>query len=372
MRHNQTSTWALAICVSALAACGTHTKASTTEPAPPPNGPAPLTDKPELPKAPTNPTKNPTEQSIWAAFEDSFLLRKYDATGSLVTTCDLSKAAPDLTSGGITALTLAKENTLLALIDPGDSAEQIVAVSTVDCKVSNWFSPSPQFSKLHSNKIVVFPATSSEYLRVFVARDNGVDRFTWTTDGVASRATGPNDSPFVPLIPSGAGNCAADSVTGIGQLGEGEGSALIVLTHGPRASRLNIVGSLMGGSSGSPLCLSSFNYAAEGQPTNANDVPVQAVQTNDKRVFVLYSNPASGAKLVRYDFNGTTLSSPFLLSQDQDDLGFAPEAFAMANSSNFLVATGSFLSTIEISSGRLLRRMHDAPWTTRISALARE
>jgi hypothetical protein len=361
-----------AVCAVLLAACGSHGKPQPTESPAPTTKPPPLTDNiPQLPQTPGDQKAKPTTKGVWAAFENSLTIRKYESSGAAVAECDVAKFLPEITTGSITALAIVKENSLLALVDPGDAGELLVTIDTTNCAVTPWYGANPRFSKIRSNRIIAFPS-SSEFKRIFVAREDGVDRFTYTADGIATRATGPGDAPFVPLVPVGTGNCAAETISGIGQLGEGDTSSLLVLTHGATASRLNVIGSLMGGSSGSPQCLSSFNFAAEGQPTSATDIPVHAVQTGDKRVYVLFANTTNGAKIVRYDFNGTTLSSPFLLSQDQDDVGFTPQAFIAASSGMFLVATGNFLSTVDITSGRLIRRWHDAPWTNRVTALVRE
>lgn len=359
------------LCALLLTACGSKNRPHSTElPAPPPQ--KPLTDNlPPLPTVDGDQKPKPATKGVWAAFNNSLTIKKYEASGAAVADCDISKSLPENTAGSITALTVIAENSLLALVDPGESGELLVKIDTANCTATPWYGVNPQFSNIRSNRIIAFPS-SNEFKRIFVAREDGVDRFTYTADGIATRATGPGDTPFVPLVPPGPGNCAAETISGIGQLGEGDTSALLVLTHGASASRLNVVGSLMGGSSGSPQCLSSFNFAAEGQPTNATDIPVHTIQTGDKRVYVLFANATNGAKIVRYDFNGSALSSPFLLSQDQDDVGFTPQAFIAASAGMFLVATGNFLSTLDMTSGRLVRRWHDAPWTNRITALVRE
>jgi hypothetical protein len=155
-------------------------------------------------------------------------------------------------------------------------------------------------------------------------------------------------------------------------LGDGENRALLMLSSGEGGTTLNVVTNLMGGAAGRPQCISSIDYAASGQTTNKNDIPIHAVQMPDKRIYVLYRNTTEGAKVVRYDFNGSSLQSPVTVSQDTDDLGYRPRAMVAMSGNSLLLAAGDFITHIDTVSGKLIRRWQEAPLTSFTSALAVE
>lgn len=381
------------ICGAASVVCGLLLVAAgcghrgSTETSAPPNSKDPKgkqDNRLEMPDGGTEGEKNGTTgglKNVWAAFENNLLLRRYDATGKLTGACDLSRApmladiSASAASAGISALGFADKTTLLALVDPGTAGERIVAVDvkgeTPSCAVTPWFEQHTGFSGITSNRIIAFkPNAATEYLRIFVPRENGIDRFTWSNTGVATRTIGPGDTPFVPTTVGGA--CTVGSITGIGMLGDGENRALLMLSSGEGGTTLNVVTNLMGGAAGRPQCISSIDYAASGQTTNKNDIPIHAVQMPDKRIYVLYRNTTEGAKVVRYDFNGSSLQSPVTVSQDTDDLGYRPRAMVAMSGNSLLLAAGDFITHIDTVSGKLIRRWQEAPLTSFTSALAVE
>ena len=128
----------------------------------------------------------------------------------------------------------------------------------------------------------------------------------------------------------------------------------------------------MGGASGNPQCLSSYDFAAPNLPTSSGDTPIQALQGADKRIYVLYQNGQTGGKLIRYEFNGQSLMSPSIVSQDPDDVGYEPRAMVNLQPGMLLIATGRFLTTLDAATGRLIRPWQDESWTPKISAIAVE
>lgn len=362
-----------AIVPAVCCGCGSKRETVTTEPG---TGEHIKDDENQRPTIPT-PVATPRSgvgssfDSFLVAYDDRFVIDIFDLQGKRTGSLDLGKS-PLLEglSGGITAL--AEHNgRFLAFVDPGNGGERILSVGR-DGSVEPWHTYSAGTDDLSCRALVtVTPQVGTT--RIFAARESGIDRFE--PQGKEGRLIpNPNGGPFIPAQLGGSVECPGTTIGTMAKMTTMTDQGILALgrpreqTDGPAGTVLNAIRSLLGGSAGNPLCASSFDYGTRGKFTDATFEPVDAVQSENDVLHVLYES-ARGARLVRYLLtdDAFTLAEDGLVSEDVGDLGTAPTAMTLESSRTMLVANGTALVRLDLSSGRKIGSWDiDAAHITRI------
>jgi hypothetical protein len=280
------------------------------------------------------PTLTPTGGSVfgsgfWIASSTQMFISRYDSNGNLVQpVIDLKGKAG--TDGGITAIHSLDQNTLLAMVDPSvaGKSETIYSVDLRNISntakgngVSTWLTdPSNSLylktirsfvTGIISNTVIV-PTNDNVFNVLYSSRDDNRELFSTPT-----------------ITPSGVAGCEYSEISNTSVITNSGQKSLLILSSGSIRT-LNVLKNVNGAWS----CSSAYTYGGDSETTTAH-VPVNSVQTTDGKVFVLYAH-ATASKIVRYTFDGTSLSAPATVFADQSLLGTAPLGLAVRSNDKVL------------------------------------
>lgn len=321
--------------------------------------------------ATSTPLATPTE--LWESSPVAFWLAgntaggpiavRFDSAGRKSFEIDLLKSGIDF--GPITALHFLDYSTLLFFVNPGTDKE---TVGTLDVKtglVKNkaWgaestikaaFRNAPAKSLLTGFKSGVLHAlTETAITEIRYNSDGGLN-----ADKLFDSATSPD--------------CPSDVLTGSALVRGAGGTQVIVMSTGSQ-TRLNILNLV----AGVVNCKSSFDYSSG--LTTPNHRPVSLVQTLDEKIFVLYQHDvATGAdpKIVRYDYDGVTLSNGVEVFRGQSNLGKKPFGMIARTNKRLLVGRPDVYALIEIelkgNSGEQTAYFERTSYAKELSALVAE
>jgi hypothetical protein len=266
---------------------------------------------------------------FWIASSSQMFISRYDSNGNLVQpVIDLKGKAG--TDGGITAIHSLDQNTLLALVDPGvvGKSETIYAVDlrnlTNSAKgngVSTWLNDPTNSLYLKTirsfvtgiiSNTVIVPTNDNFYNVLYSSRDDTRELFS---------------APSV--TPINVAGCTYSEASNTSVIANSGAKSLLVMSSGSSLT-LNVLKN----QNGSWQCSSSYTYGGDSETTSAH-TPVNAAQTPDGKVYVLYAH-ATASKIVRYSFDGTTLSAPATVFADQSLLGTNPQGLAVRSSDKVL------------------------------------
>jgi hypothetical protein len=307
--------------------CGELSKKTTAAPTPTPTPTAAPTEIPET-----------TPVSFWVASNPKDgggpIAVRFDGTGRLSMTVDLVESGLDY--GPITAFQFLDASTLMFFIDPGTGKETIGTLDIKSAIVKNkaWGSESSikaAFSGARANSLVT--GFQSNVLHAQIS--TGVKSIRYNTDG------GLSAEDFFVSTSAAAAACPVGTVNSSALIRKDGVSSLAVLTSGTatRINVLNVVG-------GAVNCKSSLDYS-QGPDTTAQHKAVNIVQTPDDKVFVLYQHETS-PYVVRYDFDGTTLSSPQTVYRGLSNLGKTPLGMIARTSRRLLIGRPDTGALVEI------------------------
>ena len=335
LRTSITSFLILVVAICACSKSASSPAAIVENPTPIPTAAATIAPLPPIPT--TSPISN-VPKGFWVGNLSLRLLARFDIFGNKVAEADLQSIAQ---SGGVTALAYLDATTLVALLDPGTVAGGEVLV-TIDAntgaiKNKSWWQDSTSFAAIESNGIVSNAINNN----VLFSGNKTIERLIYNAGGAARvGGTAGGSSSYIPQITAGV--CASDKIGNIGLLVINNSLSLAQLTHGT-TQRINILGNL----EGSPSCISSYNYAAVGQPTTADHIPMSAVQMPDGKLYVLYQHPTA-PKIISYDTDGRTLSNPIVAYEDASVLGATPRGLTKFGETTMLVGNPTTGKVFEI------------------------
>ena len=289
------------------------------------------------------PTPIPTERSesspvgFWLAGNTSGgpIAVRFDSAGRKSFEVDLLKSGIDF--GPITSLHFMDSSTLLFFVNPGTDKETIGTLDVKTGLVKNkaWGA--------ESSIKAVFKNTPS--ISFFTGFQSGVLHAVTETSIISIRYNsdgGMNAEKFYDGTTSA--ECPSDKLTGAVLVRGGGGSQVLVMSTGTQP-RINILGL----TAGVINCKSSFDYSS-GLTTSGHR-PVSLVQALDGKVFVLYQHDvASGSdpKIVRYDYDGETLSNGVEIFKGQSNLGKKPFGMIARTNKRLLVGRPDVYALIEI------------------------
>lgn len=348
--------------ISALFACGDKKSDPAPGPQPTVPTPSPSPTPPVVPLPIPSPAPNGNApRAFWVATAAHRLLSLYDATGAQRLIVDLQSYS---SAGGVTALQYLDPSTLLAVVDPGGTTggEFILTVDPGNgtVKQSNWFRDTTNFNNVSTNGLLTGAVSGS----VLVHTNTAIERLIFNAVG-AGRLTGVSggNSSYIPAFTTGT--CATDKVTNIALLQSNATKVVLMMSAGS-AQRLNVVGDL----EANPTCHSSHDYAGTGLPTTSADTPAAALQMGDGKVYVLFQH-TTNPKIVRYDFDGKTLSAPSIIYQDSAILGSTPRGFAKRTDASFLVGNPIAGKIFEVTTAGSFTGFYlQSSFTIDISAIA--
>ena len=319
-----TSLLGLVVAICACSKSASSPAAIVENPTPTPTAAVTIAPLPPIPT--TAPVIN-VPKGFWVGNLSLRLLARFDVFGNRVAEADLQSIAQ---TGGVTALAFLDPTTIVAILDAGTVAGGEVLV-TIDAntgaiKNKSWWQDSTAFAAVESNGIVSNAINNN----VLFSGNKTIERLIYNGGGAARvGGTAGGSSSYIPQITAGV--CASDKIGNIALLTINNALSLAQLTHNT-AHRINILGNL----EGSPSCISSYDYAAAGQPTTVDHIPISAVQMPDGKLYVLYQH-AVAPKIVSYETDGRTLTNPIVVYEDASVLGATPRGLTKFGETTMLV-----------------------------------
>jgi hypothetical protein len=280
---------------------------------------------------------------FWVASSTQMFISRYDTNGNLVQpVIDLKGKAG--TDGGITALHSLDQNTLLALVDPNiiGKSETIYSVDLRNLSnaakgggINTWLNdPS---NSLYTKNIRSF-ITGIRSQTVMVPTQDKIFNVLYNTKEDSREL-----EPIPTLTQGGVAGCNYDELINSSVVSSGGKKSLLVLSSG---SLKNV--SVLNYDAGSWKCASSYSYSNDSE-TNTTHSAMNAVQTADGKVYILYSSSAAASKIVRYTFDGTSLSAPETIFADQSLLGSIPIGLAVRSNDKLLFGNRSRNRIFEVN-----------------------
>jgi hypothetical protein len=344
------------VCVLNLVAAGSCGRHNDDEPAP--EAPPPANDKKSddqvlqikptpvvviPPKA--TPTPVPTPKAFWVASSTKAVLSYHGNDGQFKNKIDLSAG---LNSGGITSLQLLDANTLVAFVDRGNSGEKLITINIKEAKIQNadWFQSAFQFLNNTESFSLMSGLATGQFL---VQKSTGIENLDYT-DGTnfATRHNGTASESWIPQGLPGDSTCSTGVIKASQLLYFKDQPLLLNLTSpNPDApegqTRLDVIGNLKT----TPRCFSSFNFASDA--SLASDIPVGAVQMPDGFVYVLFQSLSNEHKIVKYSFDGVSLSAGTVIAKGSSPFPGTPLGITQFAHDSLAVGLPSLSKIVHIS-----------------------
>jgi len=259
---------------------------------------------------------------------------RFDSAGRQSLQVDLVSSGVDY--GPITALHFLDASTLLYFVNPGSGKE---IFGTLDIKtglVKNraWGSQSTIRDKFKDAPVgSMLSGFQNGVLHAQV--ETGIRTIRFNQEG------GLSGQDFT--LPQG---CLSGKLSGMYLVQAGGQSQIIALAFGTQAQLL-----VLSSSAGDVTC-KAFDYGA-GE-TTSDHKPVNLVQMPDGKIFVLYQHSTGDEanrtpKIVRYDFDGSTLTNAKTIFSSKDVLGFIPFGMIARTNKKLLVANPTENALLEIA-----------------------
>lgn len=335
--------------------CGSDESSDTVaDPGPSPS-PTPRTTGSATP-VPTGTPDTPST-GFWVGSSSLRVVSRYDSAGKIRTPIIDLKGALGA-DGGITALKFVDSTNLLAFFDPGVSTKK-EAILLIDAKKGTlknraWFTDDTELADVKATNLITG----------FIPNTLLIPNGTKILRVLYDRALNASGSASTLLEGSTLSGCPHTTLEYVNLVTVNGTKYLLVLSSGAN-TRVNVIGF----SAGNPTCQASLNYAATGQPTDATDVPVNAVLMADGRIYVLYQH-ATKSKIVRYTFDGKAFGTGSVIYSDQTVLGAAPRGLVARSSQRLLVGNTEEDKIFEIStSGAFTGFFVDNSFTEDVSTI---
>ncbi|MEN9826503.1 MAG: hypothetical protein RI953_2248 [Pseudomonadota bacterium] len=307
--------------------CGKSSSTNNTSANPTPTPVPTVTEVPESAPVSFWMTSNPKEGGGPVAY-------RYDGTGRLSLTIDLRESGLDY--GPITALHFLDASTLMFFIDPGVDKETIGTfdVKTGLIKNKAWGSETSiktAFKAARANSFV----TGLQNGVLHAQTASGIKAIRYGSDG------GLAAEDFYNSTSAAATDCPVGTVTQSKLVQGGGNLSLGVLVSGT-ATRINILYS----QGGEVKCRSSLDYA-QGPETTAQHKAVNIEQMPDGKIYVLYQHESTPL-VMRYDFDGTSLTNPKKVYSGVSNLGKTPLGLIARTNKRLLIGRPDIGALVEI------------------------
>lgn len=253
---------------------------------------------------------------------------RFDSAGRQSLQVDLVSSGVDY--GPITALHFLDASTLLYFVNPGENKEMFGTLDIKTGLVKNraWGSESSIREKFKNAPVgTMFTGFQNGVLHAQVAA--GIKTVRYNQEGGLSA----QDFTW--------SDCPSDKLSGIYLVQTKDSSQIVALSYGTQ-TRLNVLTV----TSGTATCKSSFDYSS-GETTAAHK-PVNLVQMADGKIYVLYQH-SDTPKIVRYDFDGTTLSAAKTIFMSKEILGANTFGMIARTNKRLLVANPDQNALLEIA-----------------------
>ncbi|MEY4065273.1 MAG: hypothetical protein RIR26_1481 [Pseudomonadota bacterium] len=263
--------------------------------------------------------------------------QRFDSAGRASLQVDLMKFGID--RGPITALTFLDSSTLLFFVNPGTDKETFGTVDVKTGLVKNkaWGAES-SIKAMFKNLPVRSMIAGFQSGVLLALTDSSVKSIRYNQDGGLLGDTF-YDSTTLPS------ECPVADLTGMALVQGGGGSQVIVMSAGGQP-RLNVLTLTAGVVS----CKSTLDYS-NGVTTAAHRA-VSLVQMPDGKVYVLYQHDVvtgSDPKIVRYDYDGTSLSNAQEIFKGSANLGKKPFGLIARTNRRLMVARPDVSALIEVA-----------------------
>lgn len=307
--------------------------------------------KPPTEQPPSEPEPQPSSApksepvGFWAASASQRVVSRFDASGASTAVLDFQ---PYLQVGGITALGFLSPSVgggLVALLDQQteSAAEFLAQIDTQSgsIKTPYWYLDNANLTGLDTHTILGDTIESN----LLIHTTSGIERLILGQAAAPNRISGAGGiGPWIPSLGTTGLGCRSLTIVSIATLVNAEEKFLMINSTGAEAYNLNIIKDL----DTSPTCLTTHDYSASDLPTTSADVPVNAMQMPNGKVYVLYTN-ATSPKIVSYDFDGTSLANPAVIFADAAVLGSAPRGLTPRSSQNFLFGNATNGTVYELT-----------------------
>lgn len=260
---------------------------------------------------------------------------RFDSEGRQSLVVDLYGSGLDL--GTITAFNFMDASTLLFFVKPGSATSAptfgTLDISTGLLKNKAWGSES-SIREMFKEDSVNSMVTGLQSGVLHSQTENGVKIVRFNDDGGLRAEDFYNGGTIA--------ECPSDLITGVVLVSGGDSQQMLVLSGGDAHRRINVIGI----SQGAPGCKSSLDYSSGS--TTATHKAVNAVQMPDGKIYVLYQHPTN-PMIVRYDFDGESLSNNSVMIRGVGNLGEVPLGMIARTNKKLLVARPDVGALIEIA-----------------------
>jgi len=263
--------------------------------------------------------------------------QRFDSAGRASLQVDLMKFGVD--RGPITALTFLDSSTLLFFVNPGTDKETFGTIDVKTGLVKNkaWVAES-SIKAMFRNLPVRSMIAGFQNGVLLAQTDTSVKSIRYNQDGGLIGDTFYDSN----TLPS---ECPIAALTRMAMVQGAGGNQLILMSAGAQP-RLNVLTLTAGVVS----CKSTLDYS-NGVTTAAHRA-VSLVQMSDGKVYVLFQHDVvtgSDPKIVRYDYDGTSLSNPQEIFKGVANLGKKPFGLIARTNRRLMVARPDVSALIEVA-----------------------
>lgn len=312
--------------------CGSKEEADDEESANPTPTPTPTemttptpTSAPSTAETPTpSPTPEPPQPRIYVASTTQRFIAAYDVDGKFIKYFDLS---PYFSAGGVTAMEFIDDDNLFAFFDPGAAGERIVHINVETGAIN----PSWGIDATNLNNVTVNSFVKDANSRLYVQRTTSVLNYIYNLSSSLLLVTASGGWPM-----TSTASCLITTINGIVQATNAGSTYFLELSSGVN-NRINTWSNPYT-SLACPAAGNSYNYTTTA-PAGAGYSAITGIQALDSKIYIRYAH-ATTPTVMRYDFNGTTISAGTSIFADPGFLGTSVairSKMAMIDSTTFLL-----------------------------------
>lgn len=323
--------------------------------------PTPTPEPPIIPtQADQNPTPAPTtpptaaptavapKAKIYVGSAVQRFIAAYDIDGKLIKYFDLS---PYFSAGGVTAMEFIDEDNLFVFFDPGAAGERIVHINVETGAIN----PAWGVDATNLNNVTVNSFYKDTNSRLYVQRTTSVINYIYNLSNSLLMPTATAGWPMTSTV-----SCPITAINGIVQATHNGSTYFLELSSGAQ-NRINTWSNPYSALA-CPAAGNSYNYTTTA-PAAAGYSAISGIQLLDSKIYIRFAH-ATTPTIMRYDFNGTTISGGTAIFSDAGFLGSSVTIrgkMAMIDSTTFLLPNwdNDFIfkvtSTGEVGSGIFIK-----------------
>lgn len=271
-----------------------------------------------------SPTASPPQAKIFVGSAVQRFIAAYDVDGHLVKYFDLS---PYFSAGGVTAMEFIDENNLFVFFDPGAAGERVVHINVETGNINAaWGNDATNL-----NNVIVNGFTKDSNSRLYVQRSTSVINYIYNITNSLLMPTATAGWPM-----TSTGSCLITTINDIVRATYNGSTYFLELSSGVN-NRINTWSNPYTALA-CPAAGNSYNYTTTA-PTGAGYSAITGMQLLDSKVYIRYAH-ATTPTIMRYDFNGTTISGGTSVFTDAGFLGSSVAIrakMALLDSTTFLL-----------------------------------